>query len=282
MTFHKAPHTFVGEVNLIVQDLKRSLSFYKEVIGFKVLEQSDKQATLTVDGVHSLLSLEELEEALPKEPRTTGLYHFALLLPSREELGKILAHMIKLNIQLGSSDHLVSEALYLSDPDGNGIEIYRDRPASDWTWNGDQVEMTVDPIDARGILAEAEGDAWNGLPAATVMGHIHLHVSDLLLAEEFYGNGLGFNVVSRFGNQALFISTGGYHHHIGLNTWNGVGAPAPAENSVGLNWFTLHFPNEEKRSGIIHSLKSIGATIKEHDGKILTVDPSGNHIYLSL
>jgi catechol 2,3-dioxygenase len=282
MNFHKEPHTFVGEVSLIVQDLKRSISFYKEVIGFKVLEQSEKRATLTVDGIHSLLSIEELEETLPKEPRTTGLYHFALLLPSREDLGKVLAHLIKLNIQLGSSDHLVSEAIYLSDPDGNGIEIYRDRPASAWTWHGDQVEMTVDPLDARGILADAEGEAWDGLPAGTVMGHIHLHVSELKSTEEFYGKGLGFNVVSRFGNQALFISTGGYHHHIGLNTWNGVGAPAPSENSAGLNWFTLHFPNEEKRRDIIHSLESIGATIQEHDGKILTVDPSGNLIYLSL
>ncbi|OXS61444.1 catechol 2,3-dioxygenase [Bacillus sp. V-88] len=282
MNFHKEPHTFVGEVSLIVQDLKRSISFYKDVIGFKVLEESDKRASLTVDGTHSLLSIEELEETFPKEPRTTGLYHFALLLPSREDLGKVLAHLIKLNIQLGSSDHLVSEALYLSDPDGNGIEIYRDRPSSEWTWHDDQVEMTVNPIDARGILAEAEGEAWNGLPAGTVMGHIHLHVSDLKSAEEFYGKGLGFNVVSRFGNQALFISTGGYHHHIGLNTWKGVGAPAPSENSVGLNWFTLHFPNEDKRKSIIHSLEAMGATIKEHDGKILTVDPSGNRIYLSL
>ncbi|MCA0150696.1 VOC family protein [Rossellomorea vietnamensis] len=282
MNFHKEPHTFVGEVSLIVQDLKRSLSFYKEVIGFKVLEQSEKRATLTADGIHPLLSIEELEESFPKEPGRTGLYHFALLLPSREDLGKVLAHLIKLNIQLGSSDHLVSEAIYLSDPDGNGIEIYRDRPASAWTWHGDQVEMTVDPLDARGILAEAEGEAWDGLPAGTVMGHIHLHVSDLKAAEEFYGKGLGFNVVSRFGNQALFISTGGYHHHIGLNTWNGVGAPAPSENSAGLNWFTLHFPNEEKRNSTIHHLKSIGAAIQEHDGTILTVDPSGNHIYLSL
>ncbi|KPL59562.1 VOC family protein [Rossellomorea vietnamensis] len=282
MNFHKEPHTFVGEVSLIVQDLEQSLSFYKEVIGFKVLEQSERRATLTADGIHALLSLEEPDEALPKEPRTTGLYHFALLLPSREDLGKILAHLIKLNIQLGSSDHLVSEALYLSDPDGNGIEIYRDRPSSGWTWHGDQVEMAVDPIDARGILAEAEGKSWNGLPAGTVMGHIHLHVSDLKSAEEFYGKGLGFNVVSRFGDQALFISTGRYHHHIGLNTWNGVGAPAPSENSVGLNWFTLHFPNEEKRSSIIQRLESIGATVQEHDGKILTVDPSGNHIHLSL
>jgi catechol 2,3-dioxygenase len=282
MNFHKEPHTFVGEVNLKVQDLQRSLSFYQEVIGFKVLEQTEKRATLTADGIHPLLTLEELEESLPKEPRTTGLYHFALLLPSREDLGKILAHLIKLNIQLGSSDHLVSEALYLSDPDGNGIEIYRDRPSSDWKWNGDQVEMAVDPLDARGILAEADGESWHGLPADTVIGHIHLHVSDLKSTEEFYVKGLGFDVVSRFGNQALFISTGGYHHHIGLNTWNGIGAPRQSENSAGLNWFTLHFPSEEKRSTTIRRLESLGAKLQKQNGKLLTQDPSGNRIYLSL
>jgi catechol 2,3-dioxygenase len=282
MNFHKVPNTFVGEVNLKVQDLQRSLSFYQEVIGFNVMEHTGKRATLTADGIHPLLSLEELEEPLPKEPRTTGLYHFALLLPSREELGKILAHFIKLNIQLGSSDHLVSEALYLSDPDGNGIEIYRDRPSSDWTWNKDQVQMAVDPLDGRGIVAEADGESWHELPADTVMGHIHLHVSDLNSTEEFYVKGLGFDAVSRFGNQALFISTGGYHHHIGLNTWNGIGAPRPNVNSAGLNWFTLHFPNEEKRSTTIRRLESLGAIIQKQNGKFLTHDPSGNQIYLSL
>lgn len=282
MNFHKEPHIFVGEVNIKVENLERSLSFYQEVIGFQVLEHTGKRATLTADGIRPLVSLEQPENVTPKQPGTTGLYHFALLLPNRTDLGKILEHLIKLNIQLGSSDHLVSEALYLSDPDGNGIEIYRDRPSSDWTWNGNQVEMAVDPIDARGILAEADGQSWDGLPAGTVMGHIHLHVSDLKSTEDFYGRGLGFDVVSRFGSQALFISTGGYHHHIGLNTWNGVGAPSPAENSVGLNWFTLHFPSEEKRTTIIRQLESIGATIQEQRGKLLTEDPSGNRIYLSL
>ncbi|MGM0753737.1 MAG: VOC family protein [Bacillota bacterium] len=282
MNFHKEPHIFVGDVNIKVENLERSLSFYQEVIGFQVLEHTGKRATLTADGIRPLVSLEQPENVTPKQPGTTGLYHFALLLPNRTDLGKILEHLIKLNIQLGSSDHLVSEALYLSDPDGNGIEIYRDRPSSDWTWNGNQVEMAVDPIDARGILAEADGQSWDGLPAGTVMGHIHLHVSDLKSTEDFYGRGLGFDVVSRFGSQALFISTGGYHHHIGLNTWNGVGAPSPAENSVGLNWFTLHFPSEEKRATIIRKLQSMGATIQEQNGKLLTEDPSRNRIYLSL
>ncbi|MCA1061231.1 VOC family protein [Rossellomorea aquimaris] len=282
MNFHKGPHTFVGEVNLKVQDVSRSLSFYQEVIGFKILNQTEKKATLTSDGIQPLLSLEQPEHIMPKEHRTTGLYHFALLLPNRKELAKILAHMVRLNIRLGSSDHLVSEALYLQDPDGNGIEIYRDRPSTDWTWNGDQVEMAVDPIDAQGLLAEAEGESWHGLPAGTVMGHIHLHLSDLKSTEEFYRKGLGFDVVSRFGNQALFISTGGYHHHIGLNTWNGVGAPRPTENSAGLNWFTLHFSTQEKLRATLQHLRSIGAPIEEQNGRYLTQDPSGNNIHLCL
>lgn len=184
MNFHKHPHVFVGEVNLKVQNLHQSLSFYQEVLGFNVLNQTEKSTTLSADGVHPLLTLEQPEHIVPKEQRTTGLYHFALLLPNREELGKILAHLIRLNIQLGSSDHLVSEAIYLSDPDGNGIEIYRDRPSTEWKWNDGEVKMTVDPIDARGIVAEAEGETWNGLPLDTVMGHIHLHVSDLKSSEE--------------------------------------------------------------------------------------------------
>lgn len=282
MNFHKEPHTFVGEVNIKVKDLDRSLSFYQDVIGFKLLEQTEKRATLTADGVHPLLTLEQPGLVLAKQPGTTGLYHFALLLPSRRDLGRILNHFIRLNVELGSSDHLVSEALYLSDPDGNGIEIYRDRPSSGWRWNGGQVEMAVDPIDAHGILHEAEGEEFHGLPSDTVMGHIHLHVSDIKSTEVFYGKGLGFDVVSRFGNQAIFMSTGGYHHHIGLNTWNGVGAPMPDENSAGLNSYTLHFPTEEKRSKIIRQLESIGATVQKQNGKFLTQDPTGNRINLSV
>ncbi|WJV31076.1 VOC family protein [Rossellomorea sp. AcN35-11] len=280
MNFHKKPHAFIGEVNLKVEDLERSISFYQEVIGFKVMKKTVNSVTLTADGRKPLLSLVQPENVTPKQPGTTGLYHFALLPPCRSDLGRILEHLIKLNVQLGSSDHLVSEALYLSDPDGNGIEIYRDRPSSEWTWNGDQVEMTVDPIDAEGILAEAKGHSWDGLPPGTIMGHIHLHVSDLKSTEEFYAMGLGFDVVSRFGDRALFISTGGYHHHIGLNTWNGVGAPAPSKNGVGLNWFSVHFPTEEKLSATITQLESMGAAIHEQNGNILTVDPSGNQIHL--
>ncbi|MGG3858094.1 VOC family protein [Metabacillus fastidiosus] len=280
MDFHRKPNIFVSHVNIKVQDLERSLKFYEKIIGFQVLERVNNIVKLTTDGKTSLLSIEQPENVIPKQGRTTGLYHFAILLPNRSDLADIINHFIKNNIPIGSSDHLVSEALYLSDPDGNGIEIYVDRDPSKWNWNEDQVEMTVDPLNFKDILQELKEDNWKGLPEDILMGHIHLHVADLLKAEEFYCKGLGFDVVSRFGHQAIFISTGKYHHHIGLNTWQGVGAPRPLENSVGLDSFSLVLPSEEAREKVVEQLQNIGALTEEKNGIILTEDPSGNKIQL--
>lgn len=280
MDFHREPNTYVGHVRIKVQDLQRSLQYYQEVIGFQILERTDTSAKLTTDGKSSVLSLEQPDNALPKEGKTTGLYHFALLLPSRSDLANIVRHFAQLGIRIGSSDHLVSEALYLSDPDGNGIEIYADRPASVWSWVNEEVQMAVDPLNFEDLLAENPQASWTGLPADTVMGHIHLHVSELKKTEEFYTKGLGFEVVNRFGTRALFISTGKYHHHIGLNTWNGVGAPPPPANSVGLESFTLILPSDEARKQVVSDLKQIGAAVVEDGDAWVTTDPSGNRILL--
>ena len=280
MNFHREPNTFVGQVNLKIQNLERSITFYKEVIGFKVLEQTSRSATFSADGKTALLSVEQPDNVVPKQRRTTGLYHFALLLPKRSDLAKIVQHFVEIGVQLGSSDHLVSEALYLSDPDGNGIEIYVDRDPSEWNWNNSEVEMTVDPLNFSDLLSYGKQQSWKGLPAETVMGHIHLNVSELKKTEEFYIKGLGFEVVNRYGTQALFISDGKYHHHIGLNTWNGVGAPTPPPNSVGLESYTLMLSSEEKKNNIIALLKEIGASVTEENGSIVTTDPSGNRIRL--
>ncbi|USK56437.1 VOC family protein [Cytobacillus solani] len=283
MNFHREPNVFVSQVHLKVADLNRSITFYQQVIGFQLIEQTENKASLSADGKTALVTIEQPENIRPKQPRTTGLYHFALLLPSRSDLAKVIEHFIKIGYPLqGASDHLVSEALYLADPDGNGIEIYADRPSTTWKWNQTEVVMSTERLDIESILAEGDGKPWSGFPSDTIMGHIHLHVSELHKTEEFYCKGLGFDIVTRYGGQALFISTGRYHHHIGLNTWNGIGAPAPSENSVGLKNFTLIYPNEETRKAAVASLEKIGAAVFQENGQFMTEDPSGNRILLSL
>ncbi|MHA6261555.1 VOC family protein [Sporosarcina sp. CAU 1771] len=282
MNFHSKPNTYVKHVNIKVQDLDRSLTFYQKVLGFQILEQTDKTAKLTTDGNTNILSLEQPENVVPQQGKTTGLYHFALLLPKRSDLADIVHHFIEIGFRFGSSDHLVSEALYLSDPDGNGIEIYTDREPSEWTWTNGEVAMTVDPIDFTDLLSEGKQTEWSGLPAGTIMGHIHLHVSELKKAEEFYTQGLGFEVVSRFGNQATFIATGKYHHQIALNTWAGVGAPTPPLNSVGLKSFSIVLADDTTRQNVIARLKDIGFSVTEENGSFITHDSSGNQILLEI
>ena len=283
MGFHSKPTTFVGNVKIKVEKLDRSIQFYKDILGFNILEQTTSTAKLTTDGKTSILSLEQPENVIPKQGRTTGLYHFAILLPTEIDLANIVIHLVNKGIRFGSSDHLVSEALYLHDPDGNEIEIYRDRAPFEWKWNNAEVAMAVDPLNFENLLKSATPDRpWQGMPAETVMGHIHLHVSELPKTEEFYVKGLGMDVVNRFGSQALFLSYGKYHHHVGVNTWNGVGAKAPAKNSVGLQSFTIIFDNEEARKQAVTNLKQIGAKVVEENNHVITFDPSGNTIELAV
>lgn len=278
--FHQGPNIFVGEVDIRVKNLDNALTFYQNIMGFQVLEKTDCKAILTTDGKTPIVTLEQPVDVIPKVERRTGLYHFAILLPTRADLSVFLRHLVQTGYPLGAADHYVSEAIYLTDPDGNGIEVYRDRPSSEWTWKNGLVDMATEQLDAKGILAESDAE-WTGLPADTVMGHIHLHVADLKKAEEFYTKGLGFKTVSYY-PQAAFVSTGGYHHHIALNTWQGVGAPTPPKNSVGLNWYTLVFPDEKTRSTVIKQLQQLGAKVTEEADFYRTSDPSGNQIRLVL
>lgn len=283
MRFHENPITFVGHVRVKVENLQRSIHFYQNVLGFDILEQTASKVKLTTDGKTSFLSLEQPVDVTPKQGRTTGLYHFAILLPDQTALANIVIHLVNEGVRFGSSDHLVSEALYLHDPDGNEIEIYRDREPNEWKWRGDEVDMAVDPLDFEHLLTYATPEnPWKKMPKETVMGHIHLHVAELKKTEEFYVKGLGMDVVNRFGAQALFLSYGKYHHHIGVNTWNGVGAPAPAQTSVGLESFTLIFDNDEARQQVLTNLNQIGAKVVEENNRIMTYDPSGIAIELAI
>ena len=278
MNFHTAPHIYTGEVHLNVLDLTRSVQFYKEVIGFKVLEAAAGKVVLTADGKTPLLIIEQPKNVTPKEAHKSGLYHFALLLPKRADLGAIIKHFIQHQVQIGASDHLVSEALYLSDPDGNGIEIYTDRDPAVWNWENGNVAMSTDPLDGDSIIAESGEQIWDGLPAGTVMGHVHLHVAHLPETETFY-NALGFEVVTNY-PQALFMSNGKYHHHIGLNTWNGVGAPRPAEGSVGLQSFALVYPTEAVLDEAIAKVEALEVKVGAGESGFTVEDPSGNRIVL--
>ncbi|MDG5788336.1 VOC family protein [Evansella sp. AB-P1] len=276
--YFQKPCIYVGEVNINVMDLEKSVQFYQQFIGFSILEKTDSKAILTADGSKPLLTLNKPKDVQRKQTRTTGLYHFAILLPSRVDLSSFFNHVVRSGYEMGASDHFVSEALYISDPDGNGIEVYRDRPSSEWSWSDGTVSMATEPLDGQSLLAESD-EEWNGLPKDSMIGHIHLHVSELEKTEKFYTKGLGFDVVTRYPG-ALFISTGGYHHHIGLNVWNGIGAPVPEKNSVGLQLFTLEFPDEESRQNTVHSLKKIGATVTQKGDIFMTEDPSKNCIVL--
>jgi catechol 2,3-dioxygenase len=281
MNFHQKPNIFVSKVALKVEDIERSILFYERVIGFELLSRTKSIATLTADGETPLLEIEQPEYVTKKTGQTTGLYHFALLLPNRKDLAKMLHHFIKMDISLGSSDHHVSEALYLSDPDGNGIEIYTDRSPLLWNWEDGTVEMVSVSLNIHDLLKEGEGEVWKGLPTDTIMGHIHLHVADLDSTKDFYTNGLGMNIVSSY-HKALFISSGGYHHHIAINTWAGENVPVPAYNEVGLKSYTLTYPTEEARQTAFKELTKLNAWIVEHEGNYITKDPSGNEIYLVL
>lgn len=280
MNFHQPPQTYTREVFLRVTDLEKLTNFYTEIIGFRVLEKADNRVVLTADGKKPLLVLEQPNNIQPKEPRRTGLYHFALLLPTRADLGKAIKHFSKNDVRLGASDHLVSEALYLSDPDGNGIEIYRDREPEDWKWQNDFVAMSTDPLDARAIVEASGNEEWDGLPEGTLMGHVHLHVASLPETQAFY-EALGFKVVTHY-PQALFMSTGNYHHHLGLNTWNGAGAPRPSKESAGLQAYTLVYPDEAILDAAIGKIEELGAIVESKAGYSVTEDPSGNEIILRI
>lgn len=287
--FHQKPNTYVSHVQIKVSNLDRSIEYYQHVIGFKVLERTEQTAALTADGETSILSIEEVKDALPLQKGQTGLYHFAILVPTRKDLANFVQHISELNVPIGAGDHHVSEAIYLYDPDGNGIEVYADRPEEQWIWNGNMVYMTTEPVNFRSLLAIADG-TWKGLPEGTVMGHIHLSVSDLHKTEEFYTKALGYEVVTRYGSRALFISTGKYHHHIGLNTWESLGGSPAPENSVGLKSFTLVLENKEKAEIIKKNLREMGYVVEYFESApklggrqdFSTIDPSGIRIIFTL
>ncbi|CAN5512919.1 VOC family protein [soil metagenome] len=269
--------TRLGRVRLQVADLERSLAYYQRVLGFRVLERTDERATLgAAEGVDTpQIELHERRGAAPVPRRgRLGLYHYAILLPDRAALGDFVTHLAEIGERAGASDHLVSEALYLQDPDGLGIEVYADRPRSDWRHEAGQLAIATQPLDLQSLVRAAAGERWSGMPAGTVIGHIHLHVGDLARAEAFYHHGLGLDKVVWSYPGALFLSAGGYHHHLGLNTWAAGAAPAGEGDARLLEWEIL-VPAVADARGALESLAAAGDAVEAAaDGGVVR-DPWG-------
>lgn len=279
------PETALGAVKLKISDMERSLKFYEEITGFRLLRRNGRTAELAAAGGGALLVLEEVPNAIVTPPRGySGLYHFAILLPSRKALGLSLRRLMDAGVHIGQADHLVSEALYISDPDGNGIEIYRDRPRQEWSYDANgYVRMATEPIDWDGLLKEAAGSEWAGLPEGTAIGHVHFHIGDLHRAKQFYCDTLGFDLEAdwmRMG--ALFVGAGRYHHHVGLNVWAGNGAPPVPERGTGIDYFTIALPSAEELRRTAASLRQAGIEVREGgSGDYFLRDPFGIGIRLA-
>jgi catechol 2,3-dioxygenase len=278
------PATALGPVRLTVSDLDRSRAFYERAVGLRATELDDGTIGLGVPAGRPLVELRGDSAAPRLNRRAPGLYHLAILLPTRLDLAFALARLVQSQWPLdGASDHLVSEALYLSDPDGNGIEIYRDRPRTDWRYDDGQLQMSTLPLDLNDLVGELRGatELQAEVPSGTRIGHVHLQVADLREAEAFYHGVLGFDVVVRGYSSALFVSAGGYHHHIGLNTWHSAGAaPAPA-GSVGLRSFTVELPDERELAAVTGRLETAGVATENAYGGVFARDPFTNGVLLT-
>ena len=271
---HDAP-LHIGAVTLRVTDLARLTNFYRDAIGLGLIAQDHATATLGVDGV-ALVRLVE-GGARPRSP--AGLFHLALLLPSRAALADWVGHAAQVRIPLdGASDHLVSEALYLSDPEGNGIEIYRDRPRTEWPRRDGAIRMATERLDLDALLREAKGGEYLGMPTGTRMGHIHLRVGDTSEAEAFYQGSLGFDLTVRYPG-ASFLSSGGYHHHIAGNIWSSRGAGARRRGEIGLDRFELVARDEAEFAAMRGRILAAGGE-DGADGPAIT-DPWGNRLVLT-
>jgi len=281
MTQSIDPKTKLGYVHLTVRDLKKSLAFYQDILGFKIHSQQGDTARLGA-GEADLLVLTENPSARLVS-RATGLYHFAILVPSRFHLAQSLRRIADTETPVqGFADHLVSEAIYLADMDGNGIEIYRDRPRDQWHDANGNFRMASDPLDLPGVLGELNGrdEKWNGLSAGTVLGHMHLQIANVKRDEAFYRDVLGFDVMANLGS-ASFVSAGGYHHHLGMNIWNSAGAPPPPPDAVGLRYFTVQLPTQDALARTIDRVRGVGVAVEETEPGLLVRDPSSNAVVLS-
>ena len=264
----------VGRVRLQVSDLSQSIPYYRDTLGFAVSARERDLVVLATEDGAPLIELHEQKgiRPVPRHGRL-GLYHFAILLPDRQALGRFVPHLAEIGCYAGSADHLVSEALYLADPDGLGIEVYADRPRAQWKVNGREIAMATVPLDLGALARAGAGEPWTGMPAGTAIGHVHFHVATLRDAEAFYHSALGFDKVVWSYPGALFFSAGGYHHHVGTNTW-AAGAPVATAHDARLIEWELRLPSVDDITSVAANAARTGYEVQEAADDRLITGPS--------
>lgn len=270
-------NTGLGRVHLRIADMERSLAFYRDLLGLVEKSEAKGSVTLGPAGGQALLKLTEVP-GIHAHPRgVVGLYHFAILYPTRRDLGRTLLHLFEQRWPFeGFADHGVSEAAYLADPDGNGIELYADRAREDWPMQDGEVAMTTLALNVNSLIRSADVDEWNGAPAGTILGHLHLHTANLRASLDFYRDVVGFDVTNASASGVAFLSAGGYHHHLGLNTWlrkGDVFDPA----SAGLIEYTIELHDPAARTALLERVRNAGGAL----GDDAFFDPDGNRIVVA-
>jgi len=277
VTFRLPDAAHVGAVHLQVSDLQQSVSYYERVLGLRPHDITASRAALSAhDDERTLVTLQTRPGIRRGRRGAFGLYHFAILLPDRAALGRFAGHLASLDMRVAMADHFVSEALYLWDPDGLGIEVYADRPRESWRHHGRELVMTTDPLDIDSVIASGRGQRWAGAPAGTTMGHVHLHVGNLEEAEAFYHRGLGFDKTVWSYPGALFMSAGGYHHHLATNIW--APGPSPAPDQARLLEWELIVPSDDDISAVARNLRDAAHTVEKIDNEAGATDPWGTQV----
>jgi catechol 2,3-dioxygenase len=273
--------THVGAVHLQIGNLQRSVDYYGDVLGLHVLEQAGESAALGAAGVdRPLVWLHAKNGLKPAPPRGAfGLYHFAILLPNRAALGQFAEHLSRARVRVGMADHLVSESLYLTDPDGLGIEVYADRPRHTWRHHDRELSMATDPLDIETVIVEGRGHVWTGMPNGTTIGHMHLHVGNLEEADEFYHRALGLDKTVWSYPGALFFAAGGYHHHLGTNIWSP--GPSATDDQARLLEWQLIVPGEEETGAAARSLQAAGYRAEDEGTSWIAADPWGTRLRIT-
>jgi catechol 2,3-dioxygenase len=278
-TFANRTPLRIGTVGLIARDLDLLTNYYRDLLGLTVMERTGKVARLGTGGV-TLIEIEHRPDALPDDPSTAGLYHTAFLMPTRADHARWIMHVARNRVPItGASDHGVSEAFYLDDPEGNGVEVYNDRPAERWTWQDGLVVMQTRQLDIEAILDEIDRATatYPAAPEGLRVGHIHLRVGSVEQAEQFYRGPIGLELTRRRGG-ATFMSSGGYHHHVGANVWHSDGADARDMNRAGLSWFSMELAEPGAIDAMAGRLRAANAPVEASPGCVETADPWGTRI----